>query len=274
MSRPSPPTTLPVAKNLGSSGAANDGSYNPGADAQAGGPRPPTFSGFEADNTAGGFNGSAGYVGTPFNLNDLTAFTVMGWLKRGVGHSGRGGYFGQKTTCWSSAMPIMARTLRRGSTPTAPTSRSRIRSATTNGASLPLVGDSTQTTLYTNGAPASTITRTVDSFGNSSFNFNIGGGGIFNAAGDYFLGAVDEVAVFDKALTATEVQEIYYSANIAPVITTQPTAPSRELFEGNTVTLSVASGRTPPLFHQWRKGGADLRQDLGRSPLQQHHGGR
>ncbi|MEK7676551.1 MAG: LamG-like jellyroll fold domain-containing protein, partial [Verrucomicrobiota bacterium] len=252
-----PPTTLPVAKNLGSSGAANDGSYNPGADAQAGGPRPPTFSGFEADNTAGGFNGSAGYVGTPFNLNDLTAFTVMGWLKRGVGHSGRGGYFGQNDL------------LEFGDADNGANIEAWINAYGTNikipypfrddeWGLITLVGDSTQTTLYTNGAPASTITRTVDSFGNSSFNFNIGGGGIFNAAGDYFLGAVDEVAVFDKALTATEVQEIYYSANIAPVITTQPTAPSRELFEGNTVTLSVAAAGTPPLFHQWRKGGADL----------------
>ena len=109
-----------------------------------------------------------------------------------------------------------------------------------------------------NGLPASTITQTVDSYGSSAFNFNIGGGGIFNATGDNFLGTVDEVAVFDKALTAAQVQEIYYAANIAPIITRQPTAPARDVYEGNAVILSVGAAGTPPLQYQWRKGSTDL----------------
>jgi len=35
----------------------------------------------------------------------------------------------------------------------------------------------------------------VTIYGTSSYNFNIGGGGIFNSAGDYFKGNIDEVAV-------------------------------------------------------------------------------
>ncbi|MBI2929720.1 MAG: immunoglobulin domain-containing protein [Verrucomicrobia bacterium] len=252
-----PPTVLPVAKNLGSSGAAGDGSYNPGVDAQVTGPRPPTYSGFEADNTAGGFNGSAGYVGTPFNLNDLTAFTVMGWLKRGAVHSGRGGYFGQNDL------------LEFGDADGGANIEAWINAYGTNikipypfrddeWGFIALVGDGTQATLYVNGLPASTITQTVDSYGSSAFNFNIGGGGIFNATGDNFLGVVDEVAVFDKALTAAQVQEIYYAANIAPIITSQPAAPARDVYVGNVVTLRVGAAGTPPLRYQWRKGGSDL----------------
>ncbi|MBI3192340.1 MAG: LamG domain-containing protein [Pedosphaera parvula] len=169
-----PPTVLPVAKNLGSSGAAGDGSYNPGVDAQVTGPRPPTYSGFEADNTAGGFHGSAGYVGTPFNLNDLTAFTVMGWLKRGAVHSGRGGYFGQNDL------------LEFGDADGGANIEAWINAYGTNikipypfrddeWGFIALVGDGTQATLYVNGLPASTITQTVDSYGSSAFNFNIGG---------------------------------------------------------------------------------------------------
>ncbi len=252
-----PPATLPVAKNLGSSGAAGDGSYNPGANAQAPGPRPPLFNAFEADNTGGGFNGVAGYVGTTTTLNDLAKFTVMGWVKRGTVHSGRGGYFGQNDL------------LEFGDADGGANIEAWINAYNTNikipypfgdseWGSMTLVGDGTQVTLYTNGVAASTLTQTVDSYGTSAFNFNIGGGGIFNAAGDYFLGNIDEVAVFDKALTAAQVEEIYYSANIAPTITKQPTAPARDLYEGNPVTLSVAAAGTPPLSYQWRKGGADL----------------
>ncbi len=90
-----PPTTLPVARNVGSLGAAGDGSWNPGAQAGAAGPRPPTYTGFAADNAAGAFNGLSGHVGTAATLNDLTAFTMMGWIKRGALRSSRGGYFGQ-----------------------------------------------------------------------------------------------------------------------------------------------------------------------------------
>ena len=84
----------------------------------------------------------------------------------------------------------------------------------------------------------------MDSFGSSAFVFNIGGGGIFNGSGDYFLGNIDEVAVFDKALTSDDIQSLFLAANIAPVIATQPAAPDRDIFEGNTVTLTVACGNS------------------------------
>jgi hypothetical protein len=252
-----PPATLPVAKNLGSAGTAADGTYNPGMNAQADGPKPPTYSGFEADNTGGGFNGNAGFVGTTASLNDLAKFTVMGWLRRGTAHSGRGGYFGQNDL------------LEFGDADSGANIEAWINAYNTNikipypfrdkeWGLITLVGDGTSAVLYTNGVVASTLTQTVESYGTSAYNFNIGGGGIFNTAGDYFLGNIDEVAVFDKALTAQQVQEIYFGANIAPIITQQPAAPARDLYEGNPVTLTVAATGTPALQYQWRKGGSDL----------------
>lgn len=252
-----PPSTLPVAKDLGSAGASGDGSYNPGADARAAGPRPPVYSGFEAGNTGFGGNGNSGFVGTPATLNDLPQFTVTGWLKRGAIHSGRGGYFGQNDL------------LEFGDADAGANIEAWINAYGTNikvpfpfrdddWGLITLVGDGSSATLYTNGMPALTITQSVESYGSSSYNFNIGGGGIFNVAGDYFLGNIDEVAVFDKALTAEQVRDLYFAANIAPVILTQPTAPPRDLFEGNTVTLSVAATGTPPFTYQWRKAGSDL----------------
>jgi hypothetical protein len=251
-----PPASLPVAKNVGSLGAAGDGSWNPGTKAGASGPRPPTYTGFAADNNSAGLNGLAGHVGTPASLNDLTAFTMMGWIKRGAVHSARGGYFGQNDLLefgdadagvniemWSSAsgqikIPYPFKDNEWGF--------------------LAVVGDGSKIVLYANGLPAFTLNSTVAGYGNSSFPFNIGGGGVFNATGDTFLGNVDEVAIFDKALTTAQVQEIYYSANISPQIITQPVAPDRELSEGNAATLSVVAAGTPPLSYQWRKGGENL----------------
>jgi hypothetical protein len=252
-----PPTTLPVAKNAASSGAANDGSWNPGANALAEGPRSPSHSGFEVDNTAGGFNGLGGYVGTPANLNDLPAFTIMGWIKRGTIHSGRGGYFGQNDL------------LELGDADNGSNIEAWINAYGTNikipypfrdndWGFLAVVGDGTKVTLYANGVAAGTLSGSVASYGSSTYNFNIGGGGIFNAAGDYFFGSIDEVALFNKALTEAQVQGVYFAANVAPFITKQPTAPARDVYVGNAVTLTVTAAGTPPLAYQWRKGGADL----------------
>jgi hypothetical protein len=252
-----PPATLPVAKNVGSSGASGDGSWNPGANAQVPGPRPPTYTGFAADNYSGAFNGLAGHVGTPVALNDLTAFTVMGWIKRGVVHSARGGYFGQNDL------------LEFGDASNGTSIEAWINAYNGNiivsypfkddeWGMIALTGDGAKVTLYANGAPVATREGTVGDYGSSSFFFNIGGGGVFNASGDNFLGNIDEVAVFDKALTAAQVQTIYYAANIAPQITAQPAAPDRDLSEGNAVTLKVVASGTPPLQYQWRKGGENL----------------
>jgi hypothetical protein len=249
-----PPTVLPVAKNLGSLGLAGDGSYNPGM--QAGAPGP-AFAGFGANNLAGAFNGLAGHVGTPTALNDLAQFTIMGWIKRGAVHSGRGGYFGQNDL------------LEFGDADSGANIEAWINAYNTN-IKIPypfrdnewgymvLVGDGAQVTLYTNGIAAYSIAGTATTYGSSTYLFNIGGGGIFNTAGDYFLGSVDEVALFDKALTAQQVMDTFAAATPPPWITTQPAAPARDIFVGNIVTLSVVAAGPPPLSYQWRKGTTEL----------------
>ena len=121
-----------------------------------------------------------------------------------------------------------------------------------------MVGDGTKVTMYANGIPVASKAGTVADYGTSTYNFNIGGGGVFNATGDYFWGGIDEVALFDKALTDQQVQQIYFSANVPPQITKQPVAPARDIFAGNTVTLSVTAIGVPPLTYQWRKAGANL----------------
>ncbi len=251
------PASVPPAANTGTAGASIAGSYNPGMKAAAEGPKPPTYTGFEASNVGGGFNGSAGYVGTPFQMNDMTEFTMMGWIRRGAIKSGRGGYFGQNDLLEfgdaDSGANIELWVNARGGNIKAP-----YPFKDNDWGHFAVIGSATSTVLYANGKEIGRLSGPVTSYGTSSFNFNIGGGGIFNTAGDYFKGNIDEVAVFDKALGAADIQSIYFSANVAPTITQQPSLPSRTLYAGYSVTLTGAASGTPPLTYQWRKDGQNL----------------
>lgn len=247
------PSTYPVAANSGTAGDALVGLYNLGMEFTAG----PAYTGFGANNRAGRlWSVVSGGVGTAATLNDLAQFTMMGWIQRGVGHSTRGGYFGQNDLIefgdadsgtnielWSSAggqikIPYPFKDNDWGF--------------------LALVGDGTKMTLYANGVPVASRPATVTTYGNSGYFFNIAGGGIFNATGDFFYGNVDEVAIFDKALTDQQIMDLFLSANVPPWITRQPAAPARDIFAGNIVTLSVVADGNPPLSYQWRKGDVEL----------------
>jgi hypothetical protein len=247
----------PAAVNVGTLGVDYNGAYTPGVNSLATGPKAPTFSGFALDNTAAGFNGVSGFVGTPYRLNDLAAFSMMGWIKRGAIHSVRGGYFGQNNL------------LEMGDADGGANIEVYINAYGGNlkipfpfrddeWGHLAFIADGTGAAFYTNGILAASTKRAVDSFGSSDFNFNIGGGGIFNNTGDYFRGSIDEVAVFDRALTVAELQAIYFGADIAPVITSNPIAPTRTLVAGNVVTLSVGTYGTPVIKYQWRKAGEPI----------------
>lgn len=251
-----PPTILPVAANSSSAGATYDGSYNPGMLAAAPGPQPPAQSGFPAGNTGGGFNGAAGHVSTPFQLNDATEFSLSGWIRRGAFKSGRGGYFGQNNVLefgdTGGGASVELYVERRGSL-TAP-----FPFADNEWGQFVITANLTSTILYANGVEIGRLSGTIESYATSDFLFNIGGGGIFNNTGDYFQGNIDEVAVFPTALTPAQIQTLYYSANIAPKITRQPSIPSRTLYSGYTLALSAAANGTPPLSYQWRKGGVPI----------------
>ena len=252
-----PPASLPIALNVGSAGTAADGSYNPGMAVGAEGPRPPAFSGFDPLNQGGRFNGAAGFVGTPFTLNELTEFSMSGWIRRGAVHSGRGGYFGQNdllefgdaNSGASIELYVNARAANIIATYPFRDDEWGL---------LTVVASPTNTILYANGLEIGRLSGAVESYGSSAYSFNIGGGGIFNTAGDFFLGDIDEVVVFPAALTPSQVQQLYFSSEVAPVITRQPALPNRPVYAGYTLALSVGARGSDPISYQWRRAGTDL----------------
>ena len=74
----------------------------------------------------------------------------------------------------------------------------------------------------------------------------------------FYNGLIDDVAVFTNSLTADQIQQIYYSAEVPPIILEQPQAPSGTLSIGRSVTLAVTAIGVPPLAYQWTRNGQPL----------------
>jgi hypothetical protein len=77
------------------------------------------------------------------------------------------------------------------------------------------------------------------------------------AVGNYYFGNIDDVAVWRRALNATEVNQIMTSgvpppiSIIAPSIATQPLSRTNEVYFGDTVEFSVQVTGTEPITYEW-----------------------
>jgi hypothetical protein len=78
----------------------------------------------------------------------------------------------------------------------------------------------------------------------------------------FFTGALDEVAVWNRVLTYSEIQEIYTTGIPAPIGDTKPEITehpaNQSILERARATFKYVAIGTAPLFAQWRKGGQDL----------------
>lgn len=244
----------PTALNNGSLGAVADGSFNGGATTGAQAPRPPAYVGFESDNTALQLDGVNDFVSTLSGLlNAKPRFTVMGWLRRAADQANRTGLFGQNDIVEFGYI-----------------NNSTLEVWTDNGLDIPaafpnaewdhvaIVNDGSPgtMTMYTNGLFAGTRASTLPA--DNAFKFNIGGGGIFDAAGNFFNGQLDDVAVFDKALTAEKICALYYTAVASAPVLTRDLPAATNLFEGGTIVLCPTFCGTPPFRIKWYFFGSEI----------------
>ena len=77
------------------------------------------------------------------------------------------------------------------------------------------------------------------------------------SGGDGFLGTIDEMSIYNRALASNEVAAIYVAGSagkcftpMPPSITSQPT--NQTVFVGQPASFSVSASGTPPLSYQWR----------------------
>lgn len=103
--------------------------------------------------------------------------------------------------------------------------------------------------------------------GNFSFNQTTFAAIVRAAVGFHFTGALDDVAVWNRALTLTEVEEVRLNGippplgAIPPEVTQQPA--SQSVLTRSRVTFSFAAIGTGPLTIQWRKGGENIPGEIG-----------
>ncbi len=221
------------------------------------GPRPPLSPGFESDNNAASYDGTNTSASTSTSaslINDRTQFTIMGWFNPSVmpqmsGDSARVGLFGQNDVAefgFHTATDLGIWTPATGLVAFDPTSLI----SAGQWYFLAAVGDGTQLTLYRNGSPIASALNTTNNYGSSPSPFRIGAA-VLDATGNYFSGAIDEVAVFDHALSAETINAIYAqgAGEVGATIIYQPTSQTR--YAGQSVSFQVTAVGTLPINYQW-----------------------
>ena len=190
------------------------------------------------------FNGTSSYVGTGRSLvNNLAAFTMEGWFKLNAAPA-KMGFWGQNDAIefgLASSTALQVWTPGGGSV--------SVTYSWGQGSwhHLAVVGNGTDLRVYVDGALAGTGGSATSSYGTSTYPFNIGGGGIWDASGNWFNGWIDEVALYDKALSAAVIKRHYLLGLALPVITLTSPANGATFVPPAPVTLAAsvtANGHT------------------------------
>ena len=112
--------------------------------------------------------------------------------------------------------------------------------------------------LYCNGQPVATNVIGAQAIATSSSDLHISG---VDSSHTYFDGLIDEISVYNRALSDAEIAGIYGAGSagkcgLPPSIMTQPQ--SQVAAVGSNITFTVTAGGSPPLGYQWRLGGANV----------------
>lgn len=256
----------PVAANLGSLGSAGDGAYRYGTTTGQAGPAHSAFPGFPVGNKAVGLNGTNGYVSIPgLNLN-TNELTLSAWVySAGIQNTNVGIVFTHTTDSSAGLATDL-------SDPNGLAYDWNGQAAAVNFKSSLVIPDSTWSYVALTVRPDTAVLVIQDATGfYSAVNYDalhdvqpfIGEWRIGNDANDsanVFNGLIDEVAIFNRALTLGELYTQYSSAagNLAPRVFSDATGPNDDVSSGDVFTVTADVGGTPPLSYQWKLNGSPI----------------
>ena len=224
------------------------------------GPRPPAFAGFEGGNRAATFDGFGDWVDTKNQfLQNRAAFTLEYWVKPIRTNTVDG-------TVWPARVGIVGQN---DAVEYGFISPGVIQIWTPGGGSLDAtytfpddewhhvatIADGTNIKTYFDGVLAGTGGAATGNYGSSTSFVHIGGGGVFDVTGNWFGGQIDEVAIFDKAISADRVAAHYKAGREGGVITTSGAVTPGD--GGGSIRLTLA-GTGPNRTITWAPAGGTL----------------
>jgi hypothetical protein len=270
-----------VATNSGTTGG--NGAYYTGEEPSAGaggtpskpkgdpGPRPPTFAGFDANNHSATFDGVGEWVDTKNEfLNRLGAFSLEYWVSPANRVSDpttfgtRIGIVGQNDAVEYGF--IDANTIQIW-TPGGGSLNTTYSFPDNEWHHVATIANGTDIRNYYDGVLVGQAGNATPSYGTSTYNVHIGGGGVFDATGNWFTGHIDEVAIFDKAIPPARVAAHFKAGKDGGVLLTSgavtpggtvsaPEITSIKLNADKTITVLWTGGGTleaaPTVLGPWQ----------------------
>jgi hypothetical protein len=196
-------------------------------------------------------DGTNGFVRSAAGLlNHCRAFTLSGWVKRAGPQALRAGLFGQNDLLECGYVEDNLLFARHPASGTNVTSTNAFLTGAWN--HVAVVVSATNLLLYTNAALAASADFSSAAAVSNAYPFSLGGG-VFDATGGFFKGALDEVAVFDRALSFEQLAAHYFSAVSAPPRVTVQPPPTANVYAGDTLLLQVTAVGPSPLRFQWHR---------------------
>ncbi len=194
------------------------------------------------------FDGTDDYVDTGQSLLDnVSDFTMAGWVMVGNPNASRTGLFGQNDLIEFGINNGVRYWVAETATPVF----TPWPFDTTSWHHVAVVDEGTDIKIYFDGELAHTGTNaTVDNHSTSNFTFKIGGGGIQDDTGNWFLGQIDDVRIYNHALTQQEILDTMEVAGEAWPYAFGPEPADGAMLEATWASLS------------WRAGGHALSHDV------------
>jgi hypothetical protein len=255
----------PPALNLGSLGTNANGHYLYPANPGQAGPETPAYIGFETTNRACGFKGTNGYVDLPALNLDTNTVTITAWVLAAAIQTNNAGI----VFCRSG--PTVAGLKFDLSDPNglsynwnADSAAANFKSSLTVPVSqwsfVAMIVQPDQAVLCLQDGNAFTTATNFNTHPEQAFSGDTMVGGDISDGTLTFNGLIDEVAIFNRSLSVGEVYSQYAAAagGLKPTIFTPAQILGDAVYVGDTLTLMVDAGGSPPLSYQWRKNGSPI----------------
>jgi len=250
------------------SGNNKNATYGGNATDNQVGPQSPTFPGFESTNTGAILinNNANSFLTAPsLNLNTNTV-TISAWINPITDQSANNSLF-----MWSNGGTKAG--IRFASTNLGYIWNSTTSSSNFNSGLYPPVGmwsfvtltiTPSNSTIYLyyvdTGTSVTNLQKVVQNITNNPASFSGGTTwiGSDTTASRNFNGYIDEVSVFNKALSEAQVQGLFLKAlgvaGVAPSVSVATASPAVPVYSGQNVGLTATANGTLPLTLQWQAG--------------------